>query len=81
MTEKFRTRKEASAYISERGLRCAPTTLQKYASIGGGPRYRRFGNRAVYLESDLDAWIEERLSGPLASTSNASLEDGGAVSA
>ena len=37
--------------------------------MGGGPDYRRFGNRAVYTPDDLDAWIEQKLSDPIRSTS------------
>ncbi len=70
MTDRFYTRPEAADYLTnERGLPTAKTTLQKLASIGGGPKYRRFGNRSVYLQADLDAWVEDKLSGPMASTS------------
>lgn len=57
-------RKEAADHINQRGLKISPNTLQKFVTVGGGPIYRRFGNRAVYLADDLDAWIEEKLSAP-----------------
>jgi len=69
---RFYTRNEAADYLTdERGLPTAKTTLQKLASIGGGPRYRLFGNRSVYLQADLDEWAEAKLSAPRESTSEA----------
>lgn len=65
----YKDRREAAAYINSKGLTYSPNTLQKLASVGGGPKYRRFGNRAVYTTDDLDAWIEEKLSPVRASTS------------
>ena len=64
------TRDEAPSYILQKhGLKISKNTLQKYATTGGGPVYRRFGNRAVYTAADLDAWIEQKLSAPKRSTS------------
>lgn len=68
MSEKFLSRPEAAEYVQGRGLPCTKTTLAKFATVGGGPAYRRFGLRAVYTTDDLDRWIESRLSAPLAST-------------
>ena len=63
--EKFFGRRGAAAYVNdERGLPCKPNTLQKYATTGNGPEYQRFGNRAVYTKSALDAWVDEKLSAP-----------------
>lgn len=69
MDQKFLSRAEAADYINARGLPCTKLTLQKLATIGGGPVFRRFGRRAVYLPQDLDKWIDSKLSAPLASTS------------
>jgi hypothetical protein len=55
MLERYLDRAEAAAYLVSLGLRTSRTILQKYASIGGGPAYRRFGHRAVYTPSDLNA--------------------------
>jgi len=72
MDERYLSRADASEYLTHtRGLPTAKTTLQKLASVGGGPRYRRFGNRSVYLQTDLDEWAEEKLSPQMASTSAA----------
>lgn len=64
MEAKFLDRAEAAEHITRRGLRTSKNTLQKYVTVGGGPVYRRFGNRAVYLAADLDAWVDEKLSAP-----------------
>lgn len=70
MTEKFLTRVEASEYLTEvRGLPTAKGTLQKLATVGGGPPYQRFGNRVVYLPNNLDQWANQKLSDPRRSTS------------
>lgn len=68
-TEKFLDRAEAAEYIKRRGLPISKLTLQKYVTVGGGPLYRRFGKRAVYLASDLDAWVSAKLSAPRCSSS------------
>ena len=70
MTTKFLTRAEAAAHLTERGLHITKGTLQKFASVGGGPAYFRFGNRAVYDPQALDAWAMQRLGNPRSSTSD-----------
>jgi hypothetical protein len=67
----YLTREEASAYLTERGLKITKTTLQKMATLGGGPVYAIFGSRAVYTPPNLDAWAEAKLSAPRTSTSEA----------
>ena len=69
MNTRYLNRAEAADYVQGRGLPLTKLTLQKYATTGGGPAYRRFGLRVVYTKADLDAWIESKLSAPLASTS------------
>lgn len=64
MENKFLDRTEAAQYLAERGLRVSKNTLQKWATVGGGPVYRRFGNRAVYQTGDLDEWALAKLSAP-----------------
>ena len=63
MQRTYLSRPEAAEYVRARGLIVSKTTLQKFATVGGGPVYRRFGSRAVYTTADLDAWIEQKLSG------------------
>jgi hypothetical protein len=64
MESKFLDRSEAAQYLTQRGLPVAKTTLQKLVTVGGGPVYRRFGNRAVYRTEDLDSWAQEKLTEP-----------------
>jgi hypothetical protein len=71
MTKRFLNRSEAADYIQSLGLRCTRLSLEKLASIGGGPDFQKFGNRVVYTAAGLDKWVESRLSAPRASTSEA----------
>ena len=57
MPRTYLSRPEAADYIRARGLIIAKTTLQKYATVGGGPIYRRFGKRAVYTVDHLEAGL------------------------
>lgn len=65
----YLSRKEASKFLLSLGLFIAPSTLAKFASVGGGPTFRRFGRQVKYLRSDLISWAESRLTGPVRSTS------------
>ena len=47
MEKDFLSREEAAQYLTERGLKTAKGTLQKWVTTGGGPAYRRFGKRTV----------------------------------
>ena len=69
MTKRFLTRPEAAKYLDNCGLPVSKNTLQKMACVGGGPGYRIFGNRAIYQQSDLDRWAEDRMSLPRRNTS------------
>lgn len=61
---RYLDRAEAAQYLTSRGLRVSKSTLQKWVTVGGGPEYRRFGHRAVYLAADLDACAERKLTAP-----------------
>jgi hypothetical protein len=54
----------ASHWLSARGIRRSPATLRKLRCLGGGPTYRLLNGKPYYTESDLVAWIVERLSAP-----------------
>ena len=66
----YLSRREAANYLSDRGLKLSKESLQKFATVGGGPRYSIFGSRAVYARVDLDAWVVSKLK-PRGSTSEA----------
>jgi hypothetical protein len=67
-TDRFLNRDEAAAYVRSKGLPCAKLTLQKLASVGGGPEFQKFGRFPVYRVDLLDAWIERKLGDPRAET-------------
>lgn len=70
MENRYISREEAAQYLTEqRGLKVSKNTLQKWVTTGGGPAYRRFGKRAVYLIDDLNDWAERKLSAPRLSSS------------
>jgi hypothetical protein len=68
----YLNRQQAASYVSERGLKMAPTTLAKLVTVGGGPAFRKWGRRPVYTPEDLDAWIVAKLGAPRRSSSEAS---------
>ena len=71
MTEEkqYLTRGQASESCLRKGLPVSPKTLAKYACVGGGPKFRKFGTmRVIYKVEDLDEWIERRLSKIFSST-------------
>jgi hypothetical protein len=55
---------QASAYLRERGVSAAPSTLRRMRSrsVGGGPAFYRVGGRGPvrYRPTDLIAWVELR---------------------
>jgi hypothetical protein len=68
---RFLRRKAASKYLQEvHGVVRAPSTLAKYAVLGGGPVFQRLGRDPVYTPVSLDEWVASQLSGPMRSTSD-----------
>ncbi len=67
----FYDRREAARRLTEHGLKVSASTLQKWATTGGGPDYQIFGNKAVYTDEALTTWAEAKLSAPRRSTSEA----------
>jgi hypothetical protein len=68
---KYVTRKQASAVLADHGIPVAPATLATMATRGGGPSFRKFGQRVLYRPEDLVAWAERRLGPMMGSTSEA----------
>jgi hypothetical protein len=63
-------RAAASAYLKQTwGLEYSPRTLAKLACVGGGPPMEYAGRFPLYTEPLLDAWAREKISPPVASTS------------
>jgi hypothetical protein len=67
--ERRLNRTEAAAFLSERGYRVAYATLNKYATVGGGPVFESFGRRPLYKPSTLLEWVASRTTRPRRSTS------------
>jgi hypothetical protein len=65
------TRTQAAESLKASGYPTEPATLATLASRGGGPRFRKFGQRVLYKWGDLVAWAEGRLSAPRSSSSEA----------
>jgi hypothetical protein len=65
----YLTRAAAAEYITSKGAPISKNTLTKMACVGGGPVYRLFGSKSLYVPTDLDRWIENRMSAPKQSTS------------
>jgi hypothetical protein len=64
-------RKEVPAYLAEKhGIPIAVATLNKLATIGGGPPMQYVGRIPLYHVDDLDKWASVRLSRPVSSTSD-----------
>ena len=58
--ERRLTRTEAAAFLTECGYRVAYATLNKYATVGGGPVFESFGRRPLYKPADLLAWAASK---------------------
>lgn len=69
-TERPRLRRtEVPAYLMQKhGIPIAVATLNKLASIGGGPAMQYAGRIPLYRPEDLDVWAHDRLSEPVHST-------------
>ena len=73
MFKEYLNRIEAATYVRSQGLPCAPATLAKLATMGGGPTFRKFSRNVVYSPKDLDDWISSRLSEPKRNTADVQL--------
>lgn len=58
------TRFDAADFLRSHGFDISKTTLDVYASRGGGPRYQKWGKRCLYRASELLEWAEGRLTTP-----------------
>jgi hypothetical protein len=63
-------RKDAAEYLRQQYGFGSPRSLAKLATVGGGPEYRKIGERiVVYEPSKLDEWAHSRIGKPQQSTS------------
>ena len=62
--------KDVPGYLANKyGIDIAVATLNKLASVGGGPAMQYAGRIPLYHRNDLDVWAEAKLSRPVKSTS------------
>ena len=66
----YLSRSEAAAFLAGLGIPIAKSTLQKYASTGGGPDYKKFGTRVLYTKEGLLDWAGKKMSEPGAEVVN-----------
>jgi hypothetical protein len=57
-------RKSAADFLTEQGYPTSPATLEKMASIGGGPVFELYGRIPLYKPDNLLVWARSRLSPP-----------------
>jgi hypothetical protein len=60
MQPRYLSRREAAAALAAHGFPTAPATLEKLATVGGGPPFRKYGRRVIYEYGELLAWAEAR---------------------
>lgn len=71
-------RVEAVEYLMlVHGIPIAVTTLNKLASVGGGPEFEKFNRTPLYPRDKLDEWARMKLSRPVRSTSEADIVGAG----
>lgn len=69
--EKGRTRCGAAAYLrTKHNQDICGATLANMASEGTGPVYRKIAGKSYYLDNDLDAWAQSRVSRPIRKASD-----------
>ena len=70
MTAPRLRRKDVPGYLREKyGIPVATSTLEKLATIGGGPVMQYVGRVPLYHVDDLDRWASAKLGAPVTSTS------------
>lgn len=69
MTPEYFDRAAAAEYLTKvRFVKTAKGSLQKLASTGGGPKFRRVAARVLYEKKDLDAWADAKFGPAVSST-------------
>jgi hypothetical protein len=67
-------RREAGQYLKDKYGFCSDRSLGKYATVGGGPEFRKVGihprSPVIYERKALDKWALGKMSGPCESTSD-----------
>lgn len=62
-------RADVPGYLAEKhGITISRRTIEKYAVLGGGPRFAYWGRIPLYAPDDIDAWVASKLTRTVAST-------------
>ena len=67
--EPWLTRRQTAIAVTKKGLPLKSATLATWATTGGGPPYHKWGRNVRYRMSEVLAWAESRLTGPMSSSS------------
>ena len=68
--DKLLTRKQAAAYLTERGMQTSAATLAKwYSTRSDGPPVEHWGRYPKYRKGRLRKWALDRLTAPRTSSS------------
>jgi len=67
--DRLYSRKESARFLTEKGLEISAQTLARKFHEGTGPMCTHAGRRAMYRQSDLDAWFAAQLTKPRRSSS------------
>ncbi|MGD9657097.1 MAG: hypothetical protein AB7U61_05555 [Methylocystis sp.] len=66
----FLRRPEAAEYLRSKYGFGTKKSLDKLATVGGGPEFRKAGAFAIYEPDKLDEWALSKISAPMKSTSD-----------
>ena len=61
----FLDRSKATEFLATIGIKTSEQGLADRVRAGNGPRYCVINGRALYLESDLLAWVQEQAARPV----------------
>jgi hypothetical protein len=67
----YLNRKQATDWLRNRGLNVGDYFLAREAVLGTGPQFRYSGRKPLYVEEDLAAWLEDGLTKPVRTPSEA----------
>jgi len=59
-TKPKRRRRDAAEWLTAQGYPIKTSTLERLATVGGGPPFTSFGRIPLYDENDLLAWARAR---------------------
>lgn len=64
----FLSRRDASIWLTERGLTTSYKTLEHWAYQGTGPKFRRLKRRVFYSVASLEEWMNANMTDELSAS-------------